>query len=434
MTDAADPRLAALRGLVADLAPHLNMDLALRLWDGVPLPLGPHWTGDLAFAIRSPGALTRLVRSPRLQTLVELIAEDLVEVEGGTLLDLAARRQARGTKRLWQKLSKAKLARALLPFLFGNRGATASLAYAGAMPRQYEAGRDDKALVQFHYDLSNDFYRLFLDEQMVYSCAYFPDWDASLDEAQTAKLEHICRKLRLRPGERFLDIGCGWGGLVCHAAQHHGAIAHGVTLSQAQFDFAQAKIARLGLEGRVTIELRDFRSLAGSFDKIASVGMYEHVGLANTDGYFQHIRGLLGDGGLYLHHAITAPMKRSDRRFRRTSTEFRVLTKYIFPGGELDHIGSTTTALERNGFEVHDTENLREHYGRTCRLWTERLYANRDEAARQAGAAKTRLWLLYLAGVTLSFERNTSRIFQTLASKRVRGPSGLPPTRADIYR
>lgn len=434
MTDAADSRLAALRGVVADLAPHLNMDLALRLWDGVPLPLGPHWSGDLAFAIHSPGALTRLLRSPRLQTLVELIVEDLVAIEGGTLLDLAARRQARGTKRLWKKLSKVKLARALLPFLFSNPAATSSLAYEGKAPREYEKGRDDKALVQFHYDLSNAFYRLFLDEEMVYSCAYFPDWDASLDVAQKAKLEHICRKLRLQPGERFLDIGCGWGGLVCHAAQHHGVQAHGVTLSQAQFDFAQAKIARLGLQDRVTIELRDFRELTGTFDKIASVGMFEHVGLANRDAYFQHIKGLLRERGLYLHHAITSPMKRTERQFRRNSPEFKVLTKYIFPGGELDHIGGTVTALERNGFEVHDAENLREHYGRTCRLWTERLYANREEAAKQVGPAKVRLWLLYLAGVTLSFDRDTSRIFQTLASKRSRGPSGLPPTRADIYR
>src|SRR5262249_49823099 len=151
-------------------------------------------------------------------------------------------------------------------------------------------------------------------------------------------------------------------------------------------------------------------------------------------GYFQHIRGLLRERGLYLHHAITSPMKHNERKFRRTSPEFKVLTKYIFPGGELDHIGSTITALERNGCEVHDTENLREHYARTCRLWTERLYANRDKATEMVGAAKTRLWLLYLAGVTLSFDRNTSRIFQTLVSKRSRGPSGLPPTRADIYR
>lgn len=410
------------------------MDLALKLWDGVPLPLGPRWSGDLAMEIHSPGALTRLLRSPRLQTLVELIVEDLVSIEGGTLLDLAARRQARGTKRLWKKLSKVKLARALLPFLFSNPAATSSLAYEGKAPREYEKGRDDKALVQFHYDLSNAFYRLFLDEEMVYSCAYFPDWDASLDVAQKAKLEHICRKLRLQPGERFLDIGCGWGGLVCHAAQHHGVQAHGVTLSQAQFDFAQAKIARLGLQDRVTIELRDFRELTGTFDKIASVGMFEHVGLANRDTYFQHIKSLLRERGLYLHHAITSPMKRTERQFRRNSPEFKVLTRYIFPGGELDHIGGTVTALERNGFEVHDSENLREHYGRTCRLWTERLYANREEAAKQVGPAKVRLWLLYLAGVTLSFDRDTSRIFQTLASKRSRGPSGLPPTRGDIYR
>ncbi|WP_421992285.1 class I SAM-dependent methyltransferase [Roseococcus sp.] len=331
-------------------------------------------------------------------------------------------------------MSKLAAARALLPFLFGPGASGGAQAYAGAQKARAGEGRDDQAQVQFHYDLSNEFYALFLDPEMVYSCAYYPDWEADLATAQKAKLEMICRKLRLAPGERFLDIGCGWGGLVCHAAQHHCVRAHGVTLSQAQFDFATAKVKRLGLEDRVTIELRDFRSLKDvEFDKIASIGMFEHVGLDNRDGYFSHIRALLRPRGIYLHHAIARPMKRNEREFRRKRPEFAALVNYIFPGGELDHIGGTTDALERNGFEVHDTEGWREHYGRTCRLWTENLYARREAAEAEVGAAKTRIWLVYLAGCALAFERGSVNIFQTVATKKAGGASGLPPTRGDLY-
>jgi cyclopropane-fatty-acyl-phospholipid synthase len=292
--------------------------------------------------------------------------------------------------------------------------------------------------VRFHYDLSNAFYGLFLDPRMQYSCGYFPTWDASLEAAQEAKLEMICRKLRLAPGERLLDIGCGWGGLVCHAAAHHGVRAHGVTLSEKQFEGAQARIAAMGLAGRVTVELKDWRALSpeheGGFDKISSIGMFEHVGLANAPAYFAGVRALLRPRGIYLHHAITRPAKKDDRSFRRKNPEYQAIVDYVFPGGELDHIGNTVASLERSGFEVHDVEAWREHYARTTRLWTERLAARREEAAAEVGEARVRLWLLYLAGVSLAFSRGTALIFQTVATKRARGPSGLPPTRGDLYR
>ncbi|HEV7345645.1 MAG TPA: cyclopropane-fatty-acyl-phospholipid synthase family protein [Devosia sp.] len=432
MTDA---RLSGLAELLDALAPHLEMDVAIKLWDGVPVPLGTSWSGDLVIAVHAPEAVTRLLRRPRLTTLIELFAEGLLAIEGGTLLDLAARRgEGRSTRGMLRRIGRLRAARALLPFLFGGTATRAGHAYSGPAVARREGGRDDKALVQFHYDLSNAFYGLFLDAEMVYSCAYFPDWQASLDVAQLAKLEHVCRKLRLVPGERFLDIGCGWGGLVCHAAQHHGVLAHGVTLSQGQHDLAVAKVKRLGLQDRVTIELRDFATLDGEWDKIASVGMYEHVGLANWQGYFAKIRALLRPRGIYLHHAITRPAKRDAKAFRRKRPEYQAVVNYIFPGSELDHIGNTVQDLERFGFEVHDVESLREHYGRTCRLWTERLYAAREAAEAEVGTAKTRLWLLYLAGVALGFERGTIGIRQTVATNRIRGASGLPPARADLYR
>jgi cyclopropane-fatty-acyl-phospholipid synthase len=433
----ADKRVHGLRQLAAHLAELLHADLSLKLWTGEQFPLGPRSGGDLCIAIRTPAALTRLVRRPKFVTLIELLASGDLELEGGTLLDFAARRGSMNTKGLWRRLDKGLAFRALAPFLFGNGSAqTSGTAYSGPIAERVEQGRDDSALIRFHYDLSNEFYGLFLDPEMVYTCAYFPQADTTLAQAQQAKLDMICRKLRLQEGERFLDIGCGWGGLVCHAAQHYGVKAHGVTLAQEQFSFAQAKIARLGLAHRVTVELRDYRSLDApeSFDKIASIGMFEAVGLDNHHAYFSQMYRLLRPRGLYLHHSIARPAKRNMKNFRKQRPEYAALTRYIFPGGELDTVGMSINNLEAHGFEVHDVEAWREHYERTTRVWTENLYANRDKAAELVGWPKTRLWLLYLAGCSLSFQRSAVGIFQTLASKKAKGASGLPPTRADLYR
>jgi cyclopropane-fatty-acyl-phospholipid synthase len=427
-------QLQGAKRLLAHLAGLLQADLSVRLWNGELVPLGPDAPPSPAIAIRSPQAVTRLVRRPAFSTLIELLASGEIDLEGGTLLDIAARRGQMRTRGVFKRLDKHLALSSLWPFVLGAAAPRGQHDFGGPVAASDGARRDNKALIQFHYDLSNAFYALFLDPEMQYSCAYYPRWDATLEEAQRAKLEMICRKLRLQPGDRFLDIGCGWGGLVCHAAQNFGVIACGVTLSEAQLSFAREKIARLGLQDRVTVELKDYREIEGQFDKIASIGMFEHVGIDNHAAYFTKMNALLRPQGLLLNHAIARHAKRDLKRFRRKRPEYAAITRYIFPGAELDHIGLSLTNLERHGFEVHDVEGWREHYARTCRLWCERLAANREAAEREVGAEKTRLWLLYLAGCSLGFERNTLGIFQTLASKRIRGPAALPPTRADLYR
>ncbi len=428
-------QIEAARTLMAHLAQVLEADLWVRLWNGERLPLGSNVTSELGLTICSPAAITRLIRRPRLNTIIELLTAGDIDIEGGTLIDIAHKRGQMRTKGLFRRIDKVLAAKALWPFMFGQAAVSDTLAHQGERKTSVEQGRDDKALVQFHSDISNEFYALFLDPEMLYTCAYFPNWSATLEEAQTAKLDMICRKLRLQPGERMLDIGSGWGGLICYAAQHYGVKAHGVTLAQEQFDFANARIARLGLQDSVTVELKDYRQVDewGAYDKISSIGMFEHVGIDNHDNYFMQMHRLLRPRGLYLHHAIARPAKRDMKHFRRQRAEYKALTTYIFPGGELDTVGMSINGLERHGFEVHDVEGWREHYQRTTQLWTERLYANRERAAAEIGWPKTRLWLLYLAGCSLAFERSAVGIFQTVASKKTKGPSGLPPTRARLY-
>ena len=434
-TTTSEPKTQRLADFVRHVGQILDIDINVILWDGATVPLCEKPTSDLAVKICDPGVITTLLRAPKLWTAIELLLNGRIRILNGLFFAFETRRQDLETKiraGLWRKISKREAFKALAPFYFGDRNAPAPrLDFAGAIPDRVEQGRDDKALVQFHYDLSNDFYALFLDPRMVYSCAYFPTWEASLEDAQVSKLDIVCRKLQLQPGDRFLDIGCGWGGLVIHAAQHYGVQAHGVTLSQAQFDFATTRIAELGLTDRIRIELKDYRELTGEYDKIASVGMFEHVGLDNHDAYFAKMYSLLRVRGMLLNHAITRRARR--KNFRYKPPEYVAMTTFIFPGGELDHIGMSLDNLERHEFDVHDVENLRDHYAKTCRIWAERLYARRPEAEAMIGEVKTHLWLIYLARSAIGFERGAMAIFQTLASKRDSGLSGLPPTRQHLF-
>jgi cyclopropane-fatty-acyl-phospholipid synthase len=430
-------RIEAARRIIEHLAAVVDLPVAVRLWDGTRVALGQDADEAPTIAVSGPGVLGAFLRRPSLDTLFRHYVRGGIELHGGDLIETF---ELARSKRKAAKLGFGDLVRgfpwsAALPLAFARD-------HPGRVDHEIkddDSGRQrarlgDQDLIRFHYDVGNAFYGLFLDPEMVYSCGYFTDWSNSLEQAQSDKLDMICRKLRLQAGERFLDIGSGWGALLCHAAGHYGVRAQGVTLSQAQYDFARDKIDRLGLQDRVSVTLGDYRALAGSYDKIASIGMYEHVGIANYRAYFRKIHGLLAERGAVLNHGITRRAKKNVKNFGKVSAGKRVILKYIFPGSELDHIGHTLQVMESCGFEVHDVEGLRAHYGRTCRLWHDRLLARREDAVALAGPERTRMWLAYLAGVTVGFEHGPLRIYQTLATKQsAQADPPLPPTRADLY-
>ena len=287
----------------------------------------------------------------------------------------------------------------------------------------------NREAIGFHYDVSNQFYNLWLDKKMIYSCAYFTQEDESLEKAQENKLDLICRKLRLKPGEKLLDIGCGWGALIQWAAQHYGVKAHGITLSRNQYEYAKGKIAENGLEGLVSVELKDYRDIGGEdvYDKVSSVGMFEHVGLKNLPIYFSTVHRLLKPGGLFLNHGITHD---EDGWNRSVETDF--IAKYVFPDGELDWVSNIQRQMEKSLFEIHDVESLRPHYALTLREWVRRLESRHQEALQHVTEGIYRVWRLYMAGCALQFEAGYMGIYQILAAKRVRGKLALPLTRGEL--
>ncbi|WP_375395491.1 class I SAM-dependent methyltransferase [uncultured Sphingomonas sp.] len=419
--------LEGARDIIAHVAERLQADLSVELWNGEVLPLGPGARSDIRFLIASPHVIARLLRSPRLMTLVEEHIAGGIQIVGGSLLDALGRWNHLNALALRRTLRPRTLIAAGWPFLFLRDRTEHRLSFSRRVRDKFGHGRDDGAMVEFHYDVSNGFYELFLDPEMQYSPGYFANETTNLADAQIAKLDRICRKLELSPNDHLLDIGCGWGGLACHAALHFGARVHGVTLSKEQLDYAQAKVHRLGLTGKITLELRDFRSImsAAAYSKVVQVGMFEHVGVDNHDSYFGHLHHLMREGGLYLHDAITKRAPKELKNFRKLTPYMRVINRYIFPGGELDYLGLTITNLERNGFEVRDVESMREHYYLSLRHWSESLIARQSLAISLVGPERVRLWLLYLGMSAMGFWRGAMYDFQTVARKRSTGLAGF---------
>ena len=297
------------------------------------------------------------------------------------------------------------------------------------MSGELHSPQRDRQAVTYHYDLPSEFYALWLDSRMAYSCAYFRTPNDDLDTAQQNKLEYLCRKLRLRRGDRLLDIGCGWGSLVTYAAAVHGAQVLGVTLSEPQAEWARRQIRALGLEERCRVEVRDYRDFdsGDSFDKIVSVGMFEHVGRSKLKEYFQKVWALLRPGGVFLNHGIAYSAS-----YRRRGPSFT--DRYVFPDGDLVPVNTALQAAEESSFEVRDVESLREHYALTLRRWLARLESHAEEARRLAGDTTYRIYRIYLAGAAHAFRRARLNLYQILLAKPVQGETGLPLTREDWYR
>lgn len=417
-----------------------------RLWDGTVIP-GLEGA-RLTVVINHPDSLRRMLRPPVELSLAEAYLRGDFELEGqvweaGPALE-ASRGAARSPRemmalfRLWRRLP-------------GTSGSAESATGNGrggygsgpAAIRAAERSREwDREGIRYHYDAGNEFYSLFLDRRMVYSCAYFPTGSEDLDTAQERKLDHLCRKLRLTPGLRLLDVGCGWGALIMHAAQRYGVHALGVTLSEKQHALARQRIADVGLEDRVEVRCVDYRDLQGeSFDRIASVGMFEHVGRERLPEYFARLFQLAKPGGLFLNHGIggrPAPDHGALGRFARRLEPYLVggstfREKYIFPNGGLVAVSEANLIAEKLGWEVRDVENLREHYAITLRHWASRLEANEEAARRIGGDGMFRLWRLYMGMAAWQFARGEFGVYQSLLVRPTGAESGLPLSRADIY-
>ncbi|MDP9083683.1 MAG: cyclopropane-fatty-acyl-phospholipid synthase family protein [Pseudomonadota bacterium] len=421
--------------LLTRLFRRLPVALNLRIWTGAAFKVGAcgegHASPPFTLVFRNPQVVCSAVLGRDPLRFAEAYFRSDLDIEGDFFAALTLKQHLHAMQMTAGEQVGAIVAALRLKAL-NSATRHADIHWMPSHGRSVRAHSkaENRDAVQFHYDVSNEFYALWLDPAMVYSCAYFQDPSDDLDAAQQAKLELICRKLLLQPGERFLDIGCGWGALVIHAAKKFGVKAHGVTLSPQQLKIARERIAQAGLKDRVSVALQDYRDLAGesSYDKIASVGMFEHVGLKNLPLYFSSVHRLLKPRGLFLNHGITHEFEGWDDSL---STQF--INRYVFPDGQLDTVSNIQRVMEKSRFEIADVEALRPHYALTLRRWVARLERNHLAALQHVNEATYRVWRLYMSACALDFEGGNIGIYQVLASKRALGNPALPLTRRHLY-
>lgn len=412
-------QLTLSRQLLAIILKGYRGAAAVQLWNGERVA-GPDLASTI-LEINRPDPLRAMLYGSNLNRLAESYLSGDLTYQGsleGTfdIIDFLQHRR-------FSWAEKAGLIRLLLA-LHWNPGAALANGRSGI-----HRDSNSQRTISHHYDVDNSFYQLVLDPEMVYSCAYYREEQQSLAVAQHNKLQHICRKLLLQPGELLLDIGCGWGGLAIWAATHYGAKVHGITLSERQLAYGQERVRRLGLADRITLELCDYRALRQDlqFDKIVSVGMFEHIGVSNFPLYFATVQRLLKPGGLFLNHGIT-----NDTGWQALASS-RFINEYIFPDGELARISDVTSAMEQAKFEILDVEAMRPHYVMTLRHWMENLLVNKERTIAIAGLRTWRLWRLYMAGSAYFFNKGNLGLYQILAGKN-RHAWPLPLSREHLYR
>lgn len=413
----------ALAFLEKSLGKVSTVDFSVRLWDGTSWSPAHASSPSFTLVIHHPAALRRMFLPPSQLSLGEAYIFGDYDIEGNmeAAFDLADAL----LDHPWGMGEKLRAFRALLTLPSPARADE-----TGVQPKGRSHSRErDRQAVSYHYNISNDFYRLWLDRRMVYSCAYFADPGEDLEQAQERKLDHVCRKLRLNPGERLLDIGCGWGALIIHAAERYGVECLGITLSSRQAELARERIRDAGLADRCRVEVADYREIKeeGKFDKLVSIGMVEHVGRGMLGEYFGAAWRLLRPGGIFLNHGISESLTNPPPR----GPSF--IDRYVFPDGDLVPVSEMVRSAEASGFEARDLESLREHYALTLRRWVKRLDLAWDEAVRITGDVTPRIWRLYMAGSAHGFETGRISVYQLLLSKPDNGHSGFPLTRDYMY-
>ena len=425
-TKSADRAKSITLNILDELLPKdAESGVGVRMWDGGLWP--DEEPRDATIVLNHPGALKSMFSSMSEMGLAEAYLYDDFDIEGDIERVYDLGESLVKTTTSMQKKLKLSLSLRRLPegdiHVHGKRGPADLTGDVHSIDR-------DRLAISYHYDVSNDFYTLWLDRNLVYSCAYFDDPKEDLDSAQMRKLDYICRKLRLKPGQHLLDIGCGWGGLVKYAAENYGVGVKGITLSQPQAELANQRLVEAGLDGKARVVVQDYREIEVSegYDALVSVGMFEHVGAAQLETYFKKAMRVLRPGGVFLNHGIASSAA------VKTRSEPTFFQRYVFPDGELTPINITLKAAEKSGFEVRDVESLREHYALTLRHWVRRLTDNHLSALEYVSEPTYRVWRLFMSAYAYGFSIGRLNVYQSLLVKQDgEGSSKLPLTRADWY-